>query len=256
MAKIEINGKKYDIDLLVFDKDGLMIDCQAFWIEMANARLRTLLKYCTPDDCMEFAEIIGVSAEVIDGNIFAKGADNTGIIAVASPDEEAVVLTYFLSEKLGLLWTDARSLAIKIFDESDKIMDFKLATKPMPGCKELMQSLIRLDIPYGVATSDTYDRTKTAMTLFDAWKGVRFVVTHNDVETGKPEPDMLLYISQKQNVPLNKIIMIGDSYVDVKMAKAAGAIGLGVTKSIEMRERMKPYATEIISSLEEIKIEK
>ena len=48
--------------------------------------------------------------------------------------------------------------------------------------------------------------------------------------------------------------MIGDSYVDVKMAKSAGSVGIGVSALTEMREKMKPYATEIITELTEIEI--
>ena len=92
------------------------------------------------------------------------------------------------------------------------------------------------------------------MSLYNCWENVRFVITPTDVPRGKPNPDMLEYISSKNGVPLNRIVMVGDSYVDVKMAKVAGSIGIGVTPFEDMRKKMIPYATEIVESLEEIEI--
>ena len=66
----------------------------------------------------------------------------------------------------------------------------------------------------------------------------------------------ILFISEKSGVPLDRIVMIGDSYVDVAMAQAAGSIGIGVTTSPEMREKMIPYSPEIVSTLDEILVER
>ena len=118
-----------------------------------------------------------------------------------------------------------------------------------------MKRINELGVPYGVATSDTYERTKGSMSRYNCWDNVHFVVTPEDVAQGKPEPDMLIYVSRKQNVPLDRMIMIGDSYVDVKMAQAAGSIGIGVSPFADMREKMAPYATEVVESLEMIKID-
>ena len=106
------------------------------------------------------------------------------------------------------------------------------------------------------AISDTYDRTRDSMARYDCWDKVRFVITPEEVERGKPNPDMLQFISGKTGVPLDRIIMFGDSYVDVQMAHAAGSVGIGVTTSPEMREKMAPYATEIVNSLEEIRVDR
>ena len=119
-----------------------------------------------------------------------------------------------------------------------------------------MKRINELDIPYGVATSDTYDRTRDSMSIYNCWDKVRFVITPEEVERGKPNPDMLQFISEKSGVPLDRIVMIGDSYVDVGMAQAAGSVGIGVTTSPEMREKMLPFATEIIDTLDGIAVER
>ena len=255
-AIITVDQRSYEADLLVFDKDGLMFSSEQFWIELANARMRAIIKHCSVDDTLAWAGLVGVHAETDGKTVTALAVDPTGILAVASPAEEITVLAGFFVAKSGLIWHEARQLARDLFAESDGDIDLRRALKPQPGFTELMDTLIKLGIPYGVATSDTYERTRDSMSMFGCWENVRFVVTPNDVARGKPEPDMLLYISKKQNIPTERIVMIGDSYVDVKMAKAAGSIGIGVTADPVMQEKMAPFASEIIPTLEKISVRK
>ncbi len=256
MALITVNKNNYEADLLVFDKDGLMFESGQFWLEMANARIRALSKFCPQKVQIEWAKRMGVSAKVSDdGKVEATWVDPVGILAIAPPPEEVVILAAFLVEQLGILWHKARNLAVELFEISDADISLKRAIKPQPGYVELMKRINELGISYGVATSDNYERTKGSMSMFNAWDNVKFVVTPEDVERGKPEPDMLIYISNKYNVPLDRMIMFGDSYVDVQMAKAAGCIGIGVTTDKEMQGKMTPYATEIAETLEMIKVD-
>lgn len=255
MANIRINDHMYQADLLVFDKDGLMFESEQFWIEMANARMRVLSKHCSSADVHSWAKLMGVTVETtMDGETTATYIAPAGILALAHPSEEIAIMGGFLVSVLGLLWPEGRKLAADIFAESDKEIDLGRALKPQPGYVELMKRINELGVPYGVATSDTVERTRDSMSLYDCWDNVRFVVTPDDVRSGKPEPDMLIFISEKYNVPLDRIIMIGDSFVDVKMASAAGSIGIGVSIFDDMRQKMKPYATEIVSSLKQIQI--
>ena len=255
MLSVTVNNHTYQADLIVFDKDGLMFDSEQFWIEMANARIRAISKYCSKDDLLLWAKIMGVRTMIAEeGRMEATWVDPIGMIGVASPVEEMVILAGLLTSRLGIAWHESRNLATELFAESDKDIDLHRALKPQPGYVSLMKRINDLGIPYGVATSDTLERTRDSMSLYDCWENVRFVVTPTDVSRGKPNPDMLEYISKKNGVPLNRIVMMGDSYVDVKMAKAAGSIGIGVTPFEDMQKKMKSYATEIVDSLEKIEI--
>ena len=54
---------------------------------------------------------------------------------------------------------------------------------------------------------------------------------------------------------MENIAMVGDSIVDVEMAKNAGAIGIGIPEHEEMKQKMCGIASEIVDSLEDIKME-
>lgn len=257
MLTVTANNRTHEADLIVFDKDGLMFDSEQFWIEMANARVRSIFKHCSVEDIFAWAKLMNVQIKLgEDGQPEVTWVDPVGILAVAPPPEEIIILAAFLVSRLNILWHQGRSLAAEIFEESDKGIDLKRGLKPQPGYIELMKRINDLDLPYGVATSDTLERTRDSMAMYGFWKKVRFVVTPTDVKFAKPYPDMLEYVSQKTGVPLNRIVMIGDSYVDVKMAQAAGSIGIGVTPFADMREKMQPYATEIVETLNDIRVDK
>lgn len=253
MPSFTANGKQLDVDLFVFDKDGLMFDSEQFWIELANVRCKCLLSMCTKEQTIEWARLVGADTEFTeDLTPYTTHVDPLGIMAVASPYEERTITGGFFVERLGLMWHEARDMAVELFRKADDTMDLSKALKAQPGYVELMNNLIQRDIPYGVATSDTYDRTMRSMSLYNCWDKVRFVVTPEDVAEGKPAPDMLQLISKKTGIPLNRIAMVGDSYVDVKMASNAGSIGIGVSADPEMRRKMEPFATVVLNSLEEV----
>lgn len=252
MARFITNGKQWEADLFVFDKDGLMFDSAQFWNELTDTRCRSMQGVCSPEETLRWAHMTGADTTYRDNDFHTDNVDPLGIVAVASPFEERTVLAGYLVDQLGLSWHEARAHAMEVFESGDRNLDLHRAIKAQPGYVALIQGLMRRDIPYGVATSDTLERTRDSMGIYGCWEKVRFVVTPNDVAEGKPAPDMLYLISQNTGIPLERIVMVGDSYVDVKMAHAAGAIGIGVSADPEMREKMQPFASVILSSLEEI----
>lgn len=180
------------------------------------------------------------------------GADPKGILAVASVPEELSATAAFLVRLRGYPWTTARDMARRVFTFSDKTFELEKALEPRAGFPDILRRLRKAGIPYGVATSDTRERVVRSLDLFDTSSGISCLVTPSDVKRGKPYPDMLEQISSSLGLPMDEIIMVGDSYVDMAMAREAGAVGVGVPESQEMRREMEPFADEIIQSLDEI----
>ena len=87
----------------------------------------------------------------------------------------------------------------------------------------------------------------------------------SDVAMGRQAPDLvirdatLVNVCTKELLPhtdvavaQGRIAMVGDSYVDVKMAANAGSMGIGVSGDPAMREKMASVATVVVNSLEDI----
>ncbi|MDB5056058.1 MAG: hypothetical protein JWM44_4108 [Bacilli bacterium] len=249
MSMLRIGEKCFDVEVVVFDKDGLLFDSQHFWKYLAEARIKKLLQMDGfPVD--EWCSTFGIHYQ--ENNVIR--VEPQGIFALAPPQEEIIVTASLMCKYLSLDWGKCRDLAKKVFDDSDEAFDLLGALLPKAGFPDIFKKLKAASIPYGIATSDDYARTKMSISAYDCFEDLNFIVTPLNVKLGKPNPDMLHLIAEKMRVPLEKIMMIGDSFVDVMMANLAGCIGIGIPDDSEMKHIMEPYATCIIDSLEEIEV--
>lgn len=251
MKTIRVGDRAFPVGVVVFDKDGLLFESRQFWIELANARAKALASRLPETLVQEWLTLFG--AQTLEGCV--ADMDPRGILAVASPAEEITVTAGFFVQKLGLCWTEARDMARQVFADSDKAFRLQEALRPRKGFPGILKRLRDAGVPYGIATSDTYERARDSIDLFDNSSALSFVVTPAEVTHGKPDPEMLYLISEKTGVAPGRIMMVGDSYVDVAMAKACGAIGVGVPEQKDMAKRMTPYASAIVEDLDAIVIE-
>lgn len=255
MNRIAVNDRQFPIEVVVFDKDGLLFDSMAFWIELAYNRLAIALEYMDIPMALRWLDLLDIDAAPgEDGGIRIRSIDPMGFMAVGSPDEEVIVTATFLLQEKKLRWPEARSVARGIHDRGDRLFDFERAIKPRPGFPCIFRRLRAAGIPYGIATSDERERARRSVNLFDDFSLLSFVLTPRDVERHKPEPDMLRAVCGKFGVEPQHVLMIGDSYMDMLMAQNAGCIGVGIPEYPGMREQMLPYATVIAQSLDDIVI--
>ena len=256
MAKISIKGQVFDIDVVVFDKDGCLFDSISFWIEYAQARYNALLANGVPLDVVNhWLQLEGAKGQADEeGKITVTNIDPVGAFAVAPPDEENFIAATVLMERCKLRWPKARELAIKCFEEADKNMRIEKCSMPKKGFPEVFLRLKEAGIPFGIATSDNSDRAERAVARYVDPSILSFIYTGNDVKNNKPNPDFLLLVSEKFNVPTSRILMIGDNYVDVAMAKNAGSIGMGIPEFEDTKKRMEKYATVLADSLDDLVI--
>jgi HAD superfamily hydrolase (TIGR01549 family) len=99
--------------------------------------------------------------------------------------------------------------------------------RPLPGARELLVYLTRAGVPWTIATSG---RLRTAKPTLDAL-GIgpeTPVVTRDEVERAKPDPDLFLAAAGKLNIPIGDCIVVGDSVWDLLAARRARALGVGL----------------------------
>jgi len=252
MARVIANGIEKDIELFVFDKDGLMFKTQGFWAEIGNRRMVYLKKYLNEEALKEWARVFGLTLDEKGEVIYT---DPKGILAVAAPREEVVVTAGLIVQANNIQWDTALEYAHDVFKSADDNFKLAKALVPQKGFPEIFERLRRAGIKYAIATSDTIPRAKQSLELFGEVPP-EVIIVSDMVKRGKPAPDMLLLAAERCGVPIDKTAMLGDSFVDVKMAFDAGAaMGIGIPETAEMREEMKPYTKVIIDSLDDIILE-
>ena len=99
--------------------------------------------------------------------------------------------------------------------------------RPLPGARELLASLSRSHVPWAIATSGRMATAAPALKALGIPPGVP-VVTRDQVEHAKPDPDLFLIAAQRLNVPIETSIVVGDSVWDLLAARRAHALGVGL----------------------------
>lgn len=99
--------------------------------------------------------------------------------------------------------------------------------KPLPGARDLLETLTREDVPWAIATSGARGPAERALRVLDVPSNVP-VITRNEVQHAKPNPDLFLAAAKALDVEPRSTFVVGDSVWDMLAARRAGALGIGV----------------------------
>jgi HAD superfamily hydrolase (TIGR01509 family) len=99
--------------------------------------------------------------------------------------------------------------------------------RPLPGAPELLHALAGGGVPHAIATSSRSDSAGPALRLLGVGAAVP-VVTREQVEHAKPDPDLFIAAAARLGVPIHEAIVVGDSVWDLLAARRARALGVGL----------------------------
>jgi HAD superfamily hydrolase (TIGR01509 family) len=99
--------------------------------------------------------------------------------------------------------------------------------QPLPGARELLQQLSRAKVPFAIATSGRREGARSALERLGVEPDVP-VITRQEVQRAKPDPDLFLAAAEQLNVPIAKAMVVGDSVWDLLAARRAGCLGTGL----------------------------
>jgi HAD superfamily hydrolase (TIGR01509 family) len=80
---------------------------------------------------------------------------------------------------------------------------YQSAIQPLPGARELLQQLSRDNIPYAIATSGRPEGARSALERLGVRPEIP-VITRQEVQRAKPDPDLFLAAAQRLNVPITR----------------------------------------------------
>jgi HAD superfamily hydrolase (TIGR01509 family) len=98
----------------------------------------------------------------------------------------------------------------------------------LPGARELLNRVASLGMQVVLATSAPEDELARLRSLLDCEDLVSVVTSSEDVDTAKPEPDIVAVALDRAGVPSSRAVFVGDSVWDAQAAARAGVISIGV----------------------------
>lgn len=232
------------IDLVVFDKDGTLLDFHAMWGGWAIELGRRL---------------DGATRRPVAGDVFATiGFDpTTGRVRPGAP--LAVATMSQIRELIAAVirrWCPSVGAARRAVETAWFTPDPVARAVPIGDLPALFGTLLDSGRTVAVATTD--DRTPTDATLRAL--GVRDLVAAiacgDDGIGVKPDPRMLLGLCEAVRIPPERTVVIGDTLADLRMARSAGAgLAIGVLSGIDDADTLAPAADLILPSIADLRIE-
>jgi len=114
---------------------------------------------------------------------------------------------------------------------------YKGAIQPLPGARELLRQLSDAGVAYAIATSGRREGAQPAIDKLQVRPEVP-IITRNEVERAKPDPDLFLAAAQRVNGPISHAMVVGDSVWDLLAARRAGCLAIGLLSGGYGREEL------------------
>ncbi len=99
---------------------------------------------------------------------------------------------------------------------------------PLPGARELLETLTRDKLAWAIATSGRMETAKHNLDRLGVDPDEVPVVTRDAVTYAKPEPDLFIAAAERLGVPIEGSMVIGDSIWDMLAAQRCRALGVGL----------------------------
>jgi HAD superfamily hydrolase (TIGR01509 family) len=109
----------------------------------------------------------------------------------------------------------------------DAYARLRLQVRVLPGTLDLLASLTRADVPWAVVTSGRPASAQPMLELLKLAPEVP-VITRDQVDRAKPDPDLFLAAAKSLGVPISQSVVVRDSVWDLLAARRANALGVGL----------------------------
>jgi HAD superfamily hydrolase (TIGR01549 family) len=147
---------------------------------------------------------------------------------------------------------DLIGLDKEIFALKDWIVrQSKMKTKPfqiIPGTKEMLEELNK-NYPLAVVSARDTASTMEFLNQFNLVPYFKCIATDQTCEHTKPFPDPILWAAREMGVLPEACLMVGDTSVDIRAGKAAGAQTVGVLCGFGEEPELREHAADMILSM-------
>ena len=220
---------KYKV--IIFDKDGTLLDFDKFWLGVSDAAIADILKEAKCDASIE--EIYN-SMGVYNGI-----TDISGILARGTYEQMGEAIYGVLEKHNCLLGKEeVTKITVEAYHKNFN------HGKVIPTCenlKEMLNSLLNLGIKLAVVTTDDSYFTEKCLNELGV-KDCFDILLCNDGEfPHKPDPYGIELIKKHFGVTNDEILMVGDTITDMQFAKNGKVDAIGVGKTEKARKILGEY---------------
>jgi HAD superfamily hydrolase (TIGR01509 family) len=128
-----------------------------------------------------------------------------------------------------LLGSDAAALGDVAKDEHKRAYaETTHLLRPLPGARDLIRVLVERDVAVVLATSAPPEELTILRSVLDVDDLITAVTNADDVDTAKPEPDLIHVAVHRSGCSADRVVLLGDAVWDMQAAARAGVGSVGV----------------------------
>lgn len=221
------------IKAIIFDKDGTLIDFDAFWISVSENAIDLLLKSIKREDVPQDELLASIGVE--------NGVSDIGGLLCGGTYEEIALAFNGVLQRYGCALPGERIVpdVLTFYNMSAAVGAVK------PTCENLNEVLAELKargVKLAVVTTDNFEITERCLKALGAYHYFDKIYTDDGKTPIKPEPFCALDFCKFCGVDKDEMLMVGDTMTDVRFARNAGIRVMGVGAKAENRARLEPHA--------------
>lgn len=243
MARVQIGDKFFETALIVFDKDGTLVDLHHMWGDMSMQWIDAMLEPLSQDRGIGEDLYRSLGYDPLARRIVA----NSPMAVACTQDLYAVAATVLCQH--GHPWHEAIDIvrsAAKITIELPRPDQIR----PLGDVGGTIRRLAAAGIIVAIATSDDRAITEATLPILGIGDAVGLLVCGDDALPNKPDPAGLHFLSRQTRIAPSQIMMVGDTTSDMLFGKNAG---VGCCVGIVHNGELGPdLADVLVSSIDEI----
>jgi phosphoglycolate phosphatase-like HAD superfamily hydrolase len=227
-----------NIQAVVFDKDGTLIDFHAMWggwiAELAR-RLEAAAGIALVDQLLDAVGFDAASGRV----------DPSGPLAIATMAELRELAAAVLR---GAGLPDARARAATV--QAWYIPDPVALARPLADLPALFGELRARGMRVAIATTDDRAPTEATVAALGIAPLVDALACGDDGHPIKPAPDAIFALCRALGLGPGQVAMVGDTIADLRMGRAAGVgLAVGVLSGVGTADLLAPHADLLLPSV-------
>jgi phosphoglycolate phosphatase len=217
MVSLKIGNKiLHDIDLVIFDKDGTLIELNPYWVKITYMRAETIADYFDLNhvNVQSLASVMGVDT-------ITNRLKECGPVGVKKRE---IVMKAAIDYLLSLGYNNPHDLCAAAFEDVDRISlaIFDKIVHAIPGTEKVLKELHEKGCKIAIATSDRTDRARLAMKHLNILQYMDIIVGADCIVSPKPDPETVSFILEKLNCNHLNTVVVGDTDVDMELGVRSG----------------------------------
>ncbi|MBI4675550.1 MAG: HAD family hydrolase [Chloroflexi bacterium] len=237
--------------LIVFDKDGTLIDFNFMWASWI-AELAQRLEHATHHPLTELLRQQPPLTELLYHTL---GYDAANARVLAGAPLAVCSMKTLRDMTTDIVWRSgfSRADAERITAQVWFVPDPVALAHPVADLAQIFSTLHARGIRLGVATSDDRAPTQATLDALGIAPYVDALVCADDGLPNKPAPDMLLHLCRTLDVSPSQMVMVGDAVADLEMGRNAQvARVMGVMTGLTDARELAPHADLILHSVADL----